>query len=608
MPRLRPVLPLILVLLFFAGPRSGRTADPQPYTVKLEPTGNSALDKALNDSSSLESLRKTAPVGGFALVGRARHDLAPFTAALHSFGYYKASIRITIDGKPLDTPTLPDTIDHLPADKPVPVVVTFDLGPLFHIGAVTIQGAVPENARAKLGLATGQPAIAADVLAAQSRLLAAIRDDGYPLAKVDLPPATLHLPQNVLDVTFDVSTGTKADLGPIVITGLKDMHEPFVRRVLPLHQGEPFSPAAINKAQQSLQSLGVFSLVQIVPAAQLNPQGQLPLTVQVAERPLHAVDAGIAYSTDLGVNFNVGWHDRNLFGQAEQLNLTAAMELGGDAVTHPGYNFGAQFIKPDFLALNQSLEIDLNAIKQDLQAYDQTALQEKIALNRQLAPHWSASIGVSGEQESITQEGVDRHYELVGLPMSLKFDNSNSLLNPTSGIRAAVSATPTGALGSNNSGFLILQASGSTYLDLSGNGRSVVALRALVGEIPGTNVFSIPADQRFYAGGSATVRGFRYQSIGPLFPDDLPIGGTAVDAGTVEFRQRIIGNYGAVAFVDAGQVSDSAPFTNTLRIGVGVGFRYYTSIGPIRLDVAVPVNREPGGDSFELYIGIGQAF
>jgi translocation and assembly module TamA len=216
---------------------------------------------------------------------------------------------------------------------------------------------------------------------------------------------------------------------------------------------------------------------------------------------------------------------------------------------------------------------------------------------------------LAGEQESITQEGTTDHYDLVGVPVTLRYDSTNNLLNPTSGIRAAVTATPTESLGKQNSTFVIMQISGSTYLDLTGNGRSVLALRGLVGEVSGAGVFGLPPDQRFYAGGSGTVRGYRYQSIGPQFADGKPTGGTAISAGTVEFRQRILGNYGVVAFVDAGQVSNTGvPFSQGYRIGAGIGARYYTSIGPIRLDVAVPLNKEPGGDSFELYIGIGQAF
>ncbi len=156
---------------------------------------------------------------------------------------------------------------------------------------------------------------------------------------------------------------------------------------------------------------------------------------------------------------------------------------------------------------------------------------------------------------------------------------------------------------------MILQASGSTYFDLSGNGRSVLALRGLVGEVPGVGTFALPPDQRFYAGGSATVRGYRFQSVGPQFADGNPTGGTSVSAATVEFRQRILGNYGVAAFVDTGQVSSNGvPFTSHWQTGAGIGLRYYTPIGPIRLDVAVPLDRAHGDDAFELYIGIGQAF
>ena len=137
----------------------------------------------------------------------------------------------------------------------------------------------------------------------------------------------------------------------------------------------------------------------------------------------------------------------------------------------------------------------------------------------------------------------------------------------------------------------------------------VEAARGLVGQASGVGVFGIPPDQRFYAGGSATVRGYRYQTLGPQFPDEKPTGGTAISTGTVELRQRILGNYGVVGFVDVGQVSaNGAPFTSNWHAGTGVGARYYTPIGPIRLDVAVPLDKLPGGDSFELYIGIGQAF
>jgi translocation and assembly module TamA len=587
----------------------GQAADPQPYDVTLKKTGDSGLDSALNGSSTLISLKKSAPVAGFALVQRARQDQDRFTTALHSFGYYKAVIHITVDNGSIDDPTLPDKIDAAPASPAVPVVASFDLGPRFTLGRVAIAGQVPPDVAAKVALKVGDPALADQILAAQGSLLDALRNDGYALAKVPVPEAVLYPDRNQLDVTFHPDPGPVAVIGPISITGLKNLNESAVRRRLLLHQGEKYNSTNVEAARADLATLGPLSSVRVVTPDKLDANGELPITFEVAERPLHAVDLGVAYSTDLGINATIGWHDRNLFGNGEQLNLTATNELGGDAVTEPGYSLGAQFLKPDFLARDQTLEIDLNAVKQDLEAYDQTALMEKVALNRKLSVHWSASIGVSAEQESILQEDETRHYNLIGLPMTLRYDSTDNLMDPTKGIRAALSVTPEESLGTPDATFFISQLSGSTYFDLSGTGRSVLALRGLVGKVFGAGVFELPPDQRFYAGGSATVRGFKYQTLGPRFPDGTPLGGTAISTGTVEFRQRLWSSFGVVGFIDAGQVSQTGvPFSSGWHAGAGIGARYYTSIGPIRLDVAVPLNKEPGGDTFELYIGIGQAF
>jgi translocation and assembly module TamA len=603
-------LALVLVVsIAIALTKRSQGADPQPYTVTLKPTGDSALDAALQGSSTLISLQKSAPVAGFALSERARQDATRFTTALHSFGYYKATVTTTIADHRLDDPALPAIIDRAPANPPLQVAVSFDLGPRFTLGSVTISTPVPPDVPPQMDLAPGQPAMAAQILRGQSRLLDALRADGYPLAKVPVPIAILHPDQNVLDVEFRPDAGPKADIGPISFSGLKDMNESFVRKRLLIHQGELFTPQAIEKARSDLSSIGVFSVVRAEPASALDPAGQLPIKFDLTERPLHAVDAGIAYSTDLGINFSAGWHDRNLFGNAEQLNLTASNQAGGNAIKRPGYLAGAQFLKPDFLRRDQTLELDLTAIKQSLQAYEQTALEEKIAINRKLSQHWTASLGLSGEQESILQEGVTRHYNLVGTPASLKYDSTMSLLDPTQGIRATLSITPTESLGTPGATFFITELSGSTYLDVFNDGRSVLALRGLVGQVSGAGIFALPPDQRFYAGGSATVRGYRYQTLGPQFPDRIPTGGTAISTGTVEVRQRILSSYGVVGFMDVGQVSSNgAPFTSNWHAGAGVGARYYTPIGPIRADFAVPLNKLPGGDSFEVYIGIGQAF
>jgi translocation and assembly module TamA len=291
--------------------------------------------------------------------------------------------------------------------------------------------------------------------------------------------------------------------------------------------------------------------------------------------------------------------------------------MGGTADKGLGYNATAQLLKPDWLHRDQTLEFDLGAIKQNLDAYDQTAATAGVIVSRKLSKQWTVSVGLTGEQEKIIQEGVTRDYTLAAVPLSGKYDGTgltNPLDDATHGVRAALTVTPTESLGHTEATFVILQANAATYFDLNDlgltrPGASIVAVRGIVASAQGASQFDLPPDQRFYAGGSATVRGFKYQSVGPLFADNNPQGGAALDAATIEFRQRVWGNIGAAVFVDAGQVSaENAPFEGTLREGVGTGVRYYTPIGPIRVDVAVPLNKPPGGDSFELYLGLGQAF
>lgn len=592
-------------------------ADPVAYTIKFDSTGNAALDAALAGSSQLATLRRAAPAGPFALVSRARQDVGRLATALESFGYYDGTIAITIDGRKLDDTALPDALQALPASAGAHVAVSVKPGPLFHLGTVTLDGTVP--AATGLKLQTGQPAVASAVLGAGSALLTSLQEQGYALAKIDPPVATLHPASDTLDVRFKVVTGPRVDIGPISFTGLQRMHEAFLRRrLLLVHQGELYQPSRIEAARQALASVGVFASVQVQAKPALDAHGEIPLTFAMEERKLHAVSLNVGYSTDLGASAGVTWSHRDLFGNAEQLNIGAALTgAGGTADQGLGYDTKIQFLKPDYYRRDQSLEMDIEGIKQNLISYDQTAVTAGPILSRKLSRGWSVSAGLKATEEQIIQQSVTRDYTLLALPLTARYDGTgvaNPLDDPTHGLRATVSATPTESFTGPGSTFVILQGSASTYLDaaafgLSRPGRTVLALRGLIGSAQGASEFALPPDQRFYAGGSATVRGYKYQSVGPQFADGNPIGGTSIDAATIELRQRVWGAVGVAVFADAAQVSTrSAPFGGRLEEGVGLGLRYYTPIGPVRVDVAVPVARQQDGDSFELYLGLGQAF
>ena len=605
---------LLAALIAFAGP--ALAADPQGYSVDIQSTGDDALDQAMHDSSLLVTLAEKAPTAPFALVARAKGDVERLETALHAYGFYQGHISIRIADRKLDDADLPNVLEAMPKGSTAEVKVSAELGPQYRLRRITLEGNAPEGS--KIDLRAGQPAIAADVLFAGTKLQSALQDSGYPLAKVEAPIAWADDDAHVLDVIFEADAGPRAKIGVIHLDGLKTVDETFVRKALTVHSGELYSPARIEAARQALIATNVFSGIEARAADHLDPDGTIAITFDMQERKMRSVALSAAYSTDLGISLSASWSHRNLFGHAEQLNLSAAGNgLGGSATNSLGYNLTAQYIEPMFFQNDQILELDLGAVKQDLDAYDQTAFTVGAYVRRKFSKLWTGSVGLTGTQERISQEGVARDYQLVAVPLTATYDSTgltDPLLDPTHGLRAALSATPTHAFGKPSSNFVILQASGATYFDLSDlgisdPGRSVLALRGLVASVQGASQFGLPPDQRLYAGGSGTVRGYDYQSIGPQFPDGKPIGGLSAEAATIEFRQRLYENFGAVAFVDAGQASDvSAPFTGTVRVGAGVGVRYYTPIGPLRVDVAVPLNRAPRGAAFGIYIGLGQAF
>ena len=614
---------IIAVALILTGVHAALAAGTLAYRVSIAATGNGGLDAALAATAELQTLRGTAPVGPFGLIVRARTDVDRLKTVLDSFGYYQASVTITIDGRPLADPRLPENLAQLPKGHDASVAVGFALGPRYRLGRISIDGEVPPFARAVLGLRPGEPAVAAAVLAGGARVQTALEDRGYAFARVDPPVATLDDTRHVLDVSFPVVTGPRVRIGAIAIEGLKRVRERYVLRRLPLRRGEPYSPAAIERARTELIDVGVFSTVSVHVGKTPDAAGGVPITFVVRERPRHAVSINAAYSSDLGGSGGVTWTDRNVFGQAERFSVSSSVtNFGGSATTGLGYDVSAKLVKPEFGDREQSVQFAVNAVKQSLIAYDQTALTTGATLVRRLSSVWTANVGVTAANELIIQPPgsvLRRRYTLIELPIGFEYDSTNlgsPLQDPLRGMRDSLTVTPTRSIGSPSATFVITQLKLAGYLDLhrfgwTAPGRSVLAVRALAGLAKGAGEFSLPPDQRFYGGGSSTIRGFRYQGVGPVFPHTTtPIGGTAIIAGSLEFRQRFGKNWGAAVFADAGQVSASLkPLPNVLRVGIGAGLRYYTPIGPIRIDFALPAKRySPSDDPYEIYVGLGQAF
>ena len=625
---------MILLACGALAARYAHAANPQAYKVDWVSSGDKAIDSTMKLTSQLETLRKTAPVDPFGLIARARGDVTRLQTVLQSFGYYDGAVTITIDGMGLDSAGLGNTLSALPKGGDAHVKVSPTLGPLFHIGRIDVKGALPPGMRQKLTLSSGAPAVASDVLAAGGNLQASLQDAGYAFATVEKPVAYEVPAQHVLNLSFRVTTGPRVRIGAIAIKGLKQVHETLLRRRLLLHTGELYDAAAIEKARQDLLSLGLFTTIS-VQLGGADQERRVPITFTVQEAKRYTIGVSAAYSSDLGGSVGINWSDRNVFGNGQQLTASAtAINLGGSATTGLGYDASVGYIIPDFRRPNQTLGFQIRGLRQALQAYTQTEEAVGTSLNRKLSSVWSLTTGLTYEHEIIDQASlatcgvlmpgahviaqcprVTYRYNLGLLPISTYYDSTNlssPLVDPTHGYRISLSVTPTVSYGSSGKTFIVTQASIATYYDIhklfpgAAAERSVIAARVASGVALGATQFSLPPDQRFYAGGSGTVRGYRYQSVGPEFADGNPIGGTNMQAVNLELRQRVGTNFGFVVFADSGGVSSQAG--SVYRVGVGTGVRYYTSIGPIRFDIALPTKRRPNDDRFEVYIGLGQAF
>lgn len=596
-------------------------ADPLPYALTLVPTGNAEIDGALADASQLATLRESAPVGPFALVSRAVLDAGRLDRVLRSFGYYDAQIGIRIDGRALDDPDLLPRLEERSALPPVPVEVRIAPGPLYRLGQVRLDGTVPADVRAAFDLKPGEPARARTVLAAGDAVLRALRADGFALARVAPPDAVVDHDTRTLDVVYTAEPGPRLAIGEIEIRGLDRLREDAVRRRLGLTPGEIYNPERLESARQDLLAGGALAWARLTPGTAPDSQGRLPLTLELAERPRRVMRFAGAYSSDEGATLSTSWTHRNLWGGGEQ--LTVKGELGQMLSNRPNelsYLAGVVLRVPDLWTRDLNLRLDLGAVNEYLEAYDREAVTAGFAFERSLSRQLAVSAGLAFEDSRVAQDGPYQDYRLLSLPLTLTYDGTDDPLNPDRGLRLSLQTSPARVLEGESSGFFLSRAIGSGYLDLAdllaalhgpppAAGRTVLAGRLVLGSISGASPQEVPPDWRFYAGGGGSVRGYPYQSIGPRTAAGTPAGGDGLLEASLELRQRIGASWGTVAFVDSGAVSENGvPGTGALAVGVGLGVRYFTPIGPIRADIATPLNRQTGDSPVQLYIGIGQAF
>lgn len=571
-----------------------RPKPPPAYDVKISGIDRS-LRRSMEDSSQLVKLQSQAPETVAGYRRRIDGDIERFDEILRSRGYYAATFEHGIERKDEDT-----TVSIRVSPGPTYVLAAFDVQ---FVGKA--KKAVPETPDPEdLGLSMWRRADAAEIVAAERRLLKSYARQAHPLAQVmDRQTTVNHLARTVT-VELAVAPGPKARFGPLTFEGLDSVEEDYLRSLVPWARGDLYDDGKLDLFKARLLRGGLFSAVVTQNAKELDAAGELPLTVTVVEGPPRSIGAGVKYSTGDGIAGELTWEHRNVFGRNEDFKVS--LEAG--RITQQAK---AAFRMPDMWEPGLDLITSAKLIRVDSDAFDELGAQVVGGARLPLGGGWRAATDGSLEISRLKDNDGTRTSRLFGVPLSLRYDGTNSLWRPTEGTRLKLSMTPYAGEFDSITTFLVNRIDGNAFAALDKNKRFVLAGRASVGSIVGESRRDIPSNKRFYAGGDGSIRGYKFQKVGPLDDDNDPIGGRSLFLVGAEFRAIVWRSLSVVPFFEGGNVyEDQVPdFSREPRWAAGIGLRHHTLFGPVRLDFAFPINRRDEVDNpFEFYISVGQAF
>lgn len=585
--------------------------DPLNYALTFDAGGSDDdLEDELSEASLLVQDEGVPVSGSLGLIAKARNDRERLVAALYEKARYNGVVTIRIAGRRLDE-IPPDA--EFGSNGPVPVSISIDPGDVFVLGDIALQGDAADLAPARFGLIPGGNAESTAILEAEREMVRALKEEGRPLARVVSREVVADSATSELDVTFEVEAGPIAPYGETTVEGTERVDRDFTAYVAGLEPGETYSPDDLDAARERLQNLEVFNSVAVAEGEALNPDGSIPITVAVSERKHRYFGIGATISSIDGGGVEGYWGHRNLFGRAEKLRFQGSISRIGSTADFGKLNYNASilFEKPGVMGPASKFISSVKAAFEHPDAYDKFSIDTRAGIRRELTRRQTVSAEVRVEWSSVTDSFspvVPRRHLLVSIPIEYVYDGRDNRLDPTSGQRFLINVEPTRDLYSGVN-FLKMRGEASIYRALDSEDRMVVAGRMAAGSIVGAPLAAIPADRRFYSGGGGSVRGYAYQGVGPRDATGTPTGGRSFAEASVEMRIKLNDRIGLVPFVDMGTVSASTlPGFSNLQFGAGLGLRYMTGFGPLRVDAAVPLSRRPGDPSVGIYAGIGQAF
>nr|WP_309658137.1 MULTISPECIES: BamA/TamA family outer membrane protein [unclassified Sphingomonas] len=594
--------------------------DSTPLQTEVAATGEKTPDiryetvvrglDALNledEFKSLSALRegKGKAANGAQVSARAREDEGLAVRLMKSLGYYDATAIATVE-----QPATPGA--------PLTALLTASPGRLYTLSSVTIDAApvVPTDLiRRNLPLKIGDPIEAARIQGAEANVSLQLPRQGYPFVKVGERDILLddQGPKATGAYTLPVDTGPRSSFGQLVTTGDPVFGLDHLNLFPHFKSGQLYDAQKTDDLRDALVATGLFSSVSVEPkqTGRPGPDGteQVDLLVRQEKGKNRSLTATAGYSTGQGTRLEGGWINRNMWPDEGALITSAVL-----GTQEQGLN--ATFRRSNAGRRDRTFQILANISHQNYDAYEAYIGTLAIRWSYDSTPLWQKpltyayGVELTGTNEDVYDFDLGRRrrgtFGIAALPGQVVFDRSDSLLNPTKGFRLKLNVSPETSVRGAVRPYVRTLAEATGYYPV--NDRLVIAGRARAGSIQGIDRDDLAPSRRYYGGGGGSVRGYGYQRLGPLDPDGNPVGGRSLNEFSLEARYRF-GDFGIVPFVDAGNsYANALPTFTDLRFGAGIGGRFYTNFGPMRIDVATPLNPRPGDGKVALYISIGQAF
>ncbi len=579
--------------------------------------------KRFSDLSTLRALGDSGEAGP-QIAARARADEQLLGDILRTYGYYSGDVVRQLSGGRRAR----DDDDGQGSDMASDPRVRFDIlpGPRYRFGRIGLGAlpALPEPDASRLiaafGIQPGDPVYADRIVEREIELRVALGESGYPFANLGEPELLIDHARIEGDLTLDVQPGGKYVFGPVVSSDDKFLSGRHLAEIARFAPGDVFRQSLETDLRRAIIATGLVSSVTVTPRETRPPEGGAPgevaLDVAFERAPLRTIAGAIGYGTEDGFKVEGRWEHRNLFPPEGALRLRGILGTR-EMLASVGFR------RNNFLGRDQVLNADLFASDINTLAVESRGLGlrttfEKVSnilFQKPVSWQLGGEVLYTDERNRLARTAPGgpqprRAFLIAGLFGSVTLDASDDLLDPSSGYRATLFLAPEVSRAAGAESFYLRAQGDASYYRSVGS--TVLAGRVRAATIQGAEVDAVAPSRRLYGGGGASVRGYGFQGVGPRDALGNPTGGASLVEFSAEARIEtplLGGAVEVVPFIDAGSVNrGSAPDFDEIRWGAGLGLRYKTTFGPIRVDVATPINPTAFDSPVVVYVSLGQAF